>query len=130
MVALTYAEWKQEQDRRRAGLASTAMWAVPPPLPVGVLWTSHGPPIITLGSAGDWAIDVDDADRTLYGPKLSTGWPDGIRLRGPEGPVGSARVFVQETRPAPGDDVPNGSLWVPVDDSGNPLPPEEWQVLT
>lgn len=48
-----------------------------------------GPPPGELGSDGDFALDADPTEPTLYGPKAAGTWPAGVSLKGPEGDKGN-----------------------------------------
>lgn len=69
------------------------------------------PPITTIGSNGDFYLDVNT--KLMYGPKTSAGWGNGFSVVGPQGPAGS---FPNGSNPGA---IPfwNGSQWVTL--SGN-----------
>jgi len=53
------------------------------------LWNGEKDPENTLGSPGD--MFINSVTKTLFGPKdLTTGWPAGVSMVGPSGPVGAS----------------------------------------
>jgi hypothetical protein len=52
--------------------------------------SSNGPPDPAFGLNGDWCIDLNSADRRMYGPKSAGAWGAGFPLLGPQGTPGSS----------------------------------------
>ena len=51
------------------------------------LWNGTTDPVITWGAPGD--MFINSVTKTLFGPKdLTTGWPAGVSMVGPQGPQG------------------------------------------